>query len=176
MIIIMGLDIISLLSEGDKRTVNNVDKVVAYTLKDNRTADVLVACLRGKDEGIVMRASDALEKVFAKRPGLLAPYTSQLVETLLSCSQKEVRWHLAQILPSMPLTKDQMSQAAKIWVDDFYHSKSSIVRTFSLQAMHDVSGNIPGSRPEYERMISYALTKGTPAMKSRAKILLGKPA
>ncbi len=172
----MGLDIVSLLSEGDKRTVNNVDTVVAYTLKDNQAADVLVACLRSRDEGLAMRAADALEKVFAKQPGLLTPYTSQLVKTLLSCSQKEVQWHLAQILPSMPLTKDQTSQAAKIWIDNFYHSKSSIVRTFSLQAMHDVSGNNPDLRSVYEGMISYALAKGTPAMKSRAKILLDESA
>lgn len=172
----MGLDIISLLSEGDKRTVNNVDTVVAYTLKDNQAANLLVACLQSRDEGLAMRAADALVKVFAKQPGLLTPYTSQLVETLLSCSQKEVRWHLAQVLPFLPMTKDQVHQAAKIWVDDFYHSKSSIVRTFSLQAMHDISGNNPDLRPEYERMISFALAEGTPAMKSRAKILLGESA
>jgi hypothetical protein len=131
--------------------------------------------MESKDEGLAMRAADALQKVFIRQPELVQPHTSQLVALLLTHSQKEVRWHLAQILPHLNLTKDQVKQVAQIWQDDFYNSTSSIVKTFSLQAMHDIAVHHPELQPVFDEMIAYALQNGTAAMRARAKRLLANP-
>jgi hypothetical protein len=51
------------------------------------------------DEALAMRASDALQKVGAKRPTLLEPYRSDLIRICQYNPQKEVQWHMAQMLP-----------------------------------------------------------------------------
>lgn len=167
----MNLDIITLLSEGDKRTVNNVSQVVRLALKDRRVIKTLIDYITNGHEALAMRAADALQKVHAQQPLLLHPYAPQLINLLQVTTQKEVRWHLAQILPHLPLTRSQTALAAKIWQNDFYHSKSSIVKTFSLQAMHDIAVSNTKFKPEYQAMLAYALSNGTPAMKSRARLL-----
>lgn len=166
-----SIDAISLLAEGDKRTVHNVDQVVDAALRDTQVVDQLVSCLDEADEALSMRAADALQKVHERKPALLTGCTARLFQAFLDHDQKELRWHMAQILPRLPLTPDQFQQAAKIWTHDFYHSKSSIVKTFSLQAMHDVSLDHPSLTKEFEALLENALTNGAPAMKTRARKL-----
>lgn len=168
----MEVDVIGLLSEGDKRTVHNVDRVVEYALSSTQAIPNIIAAMKSSDEGLAMRAADATQKVFATQPKLVKPYTSDLFELLLACSQKEIRWHLAQIMPGLPMTDDQLRRAAAVWREDFYNSDSSIVKTFSLQAMYDISKKNPDVQALFDEMVADALDKGTPAMKSRARKLL----
>lgn len=154
------------------RTVHNVDKVVELSLENKSYINVLIVCMVSSNKGLAMRAADALEKIFQKKPDLLKDKVEKLIETLSSNSQKEVRWHIAQILPKLTMNDTQLKQATEVWVDDFYNSKSSIVRTFSLQAMHDVSKNKPLLKSQYNDMLTHALSKGSSAMKARAKLLI----
>lgn len=167
----MDIDIVSALAKGDKRTVQNVNKAVTAALQDASVINQLVLCLDENVEAPAMRAADALQKIHVQKPELIIPYTSRLFQVFLKRGQKEIRWHMAQILPSLPLTQKQQNQAVAIWKDDFYHSNSSIVRTFSMQAMYDVSKLYPVLLEDFEKMLSQALTNGTPAMKSRARKL-----
>src|SRR5690606_22993415 len=86
-------------------------------------------------------------------------------------SQKEVRWHMAQILPHLQLTDKESLRALNIWKKDFHTSNSSILKTFSMQAVADLSRNHLRFVAEAKQMIAEALDNGTPAMQSRAKNL-----
>ncbi len=72
----MYSEIIELLAEGDKRTTRGVDEVVQRALATPAVMRSIVDCLEMDDEALAMRASDALQKVGAKRPTLLEPYRS----------------------------------------------------------------------------------------------------
>lgn len=170
----MKLDIISLLRKGDKRTVHTVDMVVEFALNNTEEIPSILNSMRSDDPGLAMRAADAIQKIFVLQPTLIRPYVSDLFDILTVCDQKEIRWHLAQILPGLPMTAIQTHHAAEIWLKDFYSSESSIVKTFSMQAIFDVSNRSPILKSYFDDMAKYALDKGTPAMKSRAKALLAK--
>jgi len=163
--------VVELLVQGDMRTVNYVDQVVSAALVDPGVIQVLVDCIIGAEEGLAMRAADALQKICAQRPELLYPYKAKLVTIALSVNQPEVQWHMAQILPTHNLTAIEASKLATLWENDFYKSESSIVKTFALQAMADVSGRYPVASDKLHEMIVYALDKGTPAMRARARKL-----
>jgi hypothetical protein len=60
-----------------------------------------------------MRAADAAEKVSGIQPGLLKPYKAGLLGLLSEAEQIELRWHLAQMIPRLPLTQAERRRAAE---------------------------------------------------------------
>jgi hypothetical protein len=93
-----------LLRPGDRRTVGQVDEVVRAVRGQPELAASLVDCLDGVPEALAMRASDALEKVIAADPTIGEPYRARVVQICLGANQKEVQWHLAQLLPVLQPT------------------------------------------------------------------------
>jgi len=57
--------------------------------------------------GIRMRASDAAEKITQIHPEWLNPYKKLLLDEIAKIKQQEVRWHTAQMLPRLKLTKTE---------------------------------------------------------------------
>jgi hypothetical protein len=51
-----------------------------------------------------MRAADAVEKVTRQRPDLLQPWKKPILEQLSVLPEKELRWHIAQLIPRLTLT------------------------------------------------------------------------
>lgn len=168
----MSIDVVTLLGEGDKRTVKHVAQVVQRLQADSGLLPIVVGCLDSQREGLALRAADSLEKASRPQPAMLQPYSDTLIRVLQQHPQKELRWHLAQMLPRLRLSLDQLHIATRIWIDDFYHSPSSIVRTASLQAMHDIQAVYPPAAPIVKRMLAVALESGTKAMQARARHLL----
>jgi HEAT repeat protein len=52
--------------------------------------------------------------------------------------QKEVRWHVAQLLPRLALTPRQQTQAVAL-LRGLLDDGSRIVRTFAMQALADLA-------------------------------------
>lgn len=117
-----------------------------------------------------MKAADAAEKVSAVQPELLKPYKTELLGLLAETEQIELRWHLAQMIPRLPLTRDQRRRAAatlQLYLED----RSSIVRTFALQALADLSRSDAELRPIVREILEKTMASGTAAMKARARKL-----
>lgn len=168
----MGMDIITLLADGDKRTVHGVDRAVNLVLRQPELLAVLINGFNKADEALNMRIADTLQKVYVEEPELLNSHLDRLFNIFEEYEQKEIQWHMAQILPGLGLGQEQLSKAVKRWEDNFYHSKSSIVRTFSLQAIFDIAENHKEYTETRNRLLNSALGSGTQAMKARAKSLL----
>ena len=132
---------------------------------------VLVDGLSAEDPIIRMRASDAMEKISLEHPEYLLPYKKELMKLAANSEQKEVRWHMAQILPRLDLS--QKERIAVINTLLMYLSDdSSIVKTFVMQAFADIAKSDSELRPALLVHISELTTTGTPAMKARGKKLL----
>jgi HEAT repeat protein len=130
-----------------------------------------MACLWHDDPVVRMRAADAAEKVSAEKPQLLARYKSQLLGLLAETEQIEVRWHLAQMIPRLQLTPRERQRAAaalRRYLDD----GSSIVRTWALNALAELSQNDAMLHAETKQLLEEALRSGTAAMRARARKLL----
>ena len=166
-----SFQIASSLAGNDRRSIGNSNKVARVVLKQPKLFRELMACLWHDNPIVRMRAADAAEKVSAQNPRLLARYKSQLLGLLAETEQIELRWHLAQMIPRLKLTTPERQRAAEAlrrYLDD----RSSIVRTFTLQALTDLSQNDPSLRAETKQLLEHALRSGTPAMKARARHLL----
>jgi hypothetical protein len=160
-----------LLSGGDRRSIGRSNEVVKLVSRTPKRFAELIQCLWSNDPVVRMRAADAAEKASAVRPELLKPYKAELLGLLVEATQIELRWHLAQLIPRLPLTRaerQRASQTLQLYLED----RSSIVRTFALQALADLSRSDAGLGSRVREILEETVVTGTAAMKARARRLL----
>jgi hypothetical protein len=166
-------DILQKLTGGDRRSIGRVDEVVADVLAKPALFEALLDGMSVGDPLVRMRAADAVEKITAKHADWLTPYKQRLLGPVAAIEQQEVRWHVAQLLPRLPLTAEERSRAVSILLG-YLGDKSAIVRTFSLQALADFAQRDQALRPPVVDLLQQALSSGSPAMRARAQKLLGQ--
>lgn len=123
------------------------------------------------DPLVRMRAADATEKVSLLKPNLLKPFKTKLLRLLDEATQQELRWHLAQMIPRLRLSKRDRERAAAVfrrYLDD----RSSIVKTSAMQAMADIASIDDAFMPEVKVLLTGLTTTGTAAMRARGRKLL----
>ncbi len=163
--------ILRMLVGGDHRSIGKANKMVAEVLARPKLFGSLIAGLSADDPIVRARTADAVEKISAQRPNCLRPYKSRLLGDLAQCRQKEVRWHLAQMLPRIRWNGEEQRQVYRILVG-YLRDSSSIVKTFAMQALADLAIRSPALRPAVLRTIRALTTRGTPAMRARGRRLL----
>lgn len=118
-----------------------------------------------------MRSADVIEKFTSKHPEYLNPYKNKLLYEISKINQKEVRWHVCQIIPRLELNTKEFDQAF-ILFKEYFDDNSSIVKTFVMQALFDLAQLNKNLMPRVTSIINDCLESGSPAMKSRAKKLI----
>ena len=161
----------ALLAGGDRKSIGRSNEVVALVLSQRKRFPELVACLWNDDPVVRVRAADAAEKASAQCPALLEPFKPELLGLLVEAEQQELRWHLAQMIPRLPLTARERQRAAANF-RSFLKNRGSLVKTAGLQALADLSRHDAELRAEVMDRIEDALQTGTPAMKARGRNLL----
>jgi hypothetical protein len=167
------LEISSILAGGDRRSIGRSNKVARLVLKSPRRFRELIACLWHESPVVRMRAADAAEKVSAQEPRLLDRHKPQLLGLLAEAEQIELRWHLAAMIPRLHLTPAERQRTAAT-LHRYLEDRSSIVKTFALQAFTDLAQNDAAMRPKVKQLLEDALQSGTLAMRARARNLLKK--
>jgi hypothetical protein len=155
----------------DRRSIGRANEVVALVLREPRRFPQLIGQLWSDDSVVRMRAVDVAEKISAKNPDLLKPFKAELLGLLFEAEQKELRWHLAQMIPRLLLTKKERQHAAE-GLRRYLKDTSSIVKTFALQGLTDLARAETSLLPEIIENLEAAERAGTPAMKARARKLL----
>ncbi|OGW56497.1 MAG: hypothetical protein A3D21_02985 [Nitrospirae bacterium RIFCSPHIGHO2_02_FULL_42_12] len=163
--------IVRKLRKGDLRQKGKSEEVVTDVLKKPQLFRHVVAGILDTEPGVRMRASDAVEKITRLRPGLLHPYKKDFLDVFAMIDQKEVRWHLAQILPRLELTKKERQQVFDILVS-FLDDDSRIVKTFAMQGLADIAEVDHSYLPHVVKIVERLMTSGIPAIQSRGKKLL----
>lgn len=163
--------IVRKLKEGDLRQKGKSEEVVADVLKKPRLFRHVVAGILDAEPGVRMRASDAVEKITRLRPELLQPYKKDFLNVLVTIDQKEVRWHLAQILPRLELTKKERQQVFNVLVS-FLDDDSRIVKTFAMQGLADIAETDRSYLPHVVKIVEGLMVSGIPAIQSRGRKLL----
>lgn len=160
-----------LLRGNDRRSIGRSNEVVALVLREPRRFLELIKCLWNHDPMVRMRAADAAEKASVIRPSLLEPHKAELLGLLAETEQIELRWHLALMGSRLPLNKQERQRAAAA-LQRYLEDRSSIVRTFALQGLADLSRNDAGLRRYVRELLEKSARTGTAAMKARARKLL----
>ena len=163
--------ILELLEGGDRRSIGPADEVAAIVSRQLNLFRELMTGLWAEDPLVRMRAADAAEKVSRKNPELLKPYKAELLGLMAEADQQELRWHLAAMVPRLPLNARERQRAAAS-LEDYLEDRSSIVKTFALQGLTDLAKNDPDLRPSVVERLREAERSGTTAMRARSRKLL----
>jgi hypothetical protein len=164
-------NILSLLEGGDRRSIGRSDEVVAIVSKNHSLFPELMEGWWSHDPVVRMRSADATEKVSRKKTELLAPYKKELLGLMAEAKQPELRWHLAAIVPRLSLSSKQQQRAVFL-LSRYLGDRSSIVKTFALQGLAELTLDDPSIRSEVTEILREATRTGTPAMKARSRKLL----
>ena len=158
------------LGGGDRQSKGTADAIAAEALDDPPLVAALVAALDDPDELVRLRAADALEKASAARPEIIAPHASTLLGRPADLAQHDVRWHIAQMIPRLPLDEPQLARAVAVLRTTLV-SESRVARTMALDALVRLADREWSLRPAARRAISAVRSRGSPAEQARARIL-----
>ncbi len=161
------------LEGGDRRSIGRSNEVVAEVLAERKLFSALFAGLFFDDPVVRARAADAVEKISVIHPEYLRPYKATLVEGLARCKQKEVRWHVAKMLPRLQWNTREQQQVYDI-LAEYLGDSSSIVKTFAMHSLADLTTQAPKRRPAVLRQLKKLTVIGTPAMRARGRKLLAE--
>lgn len=164
--------VLSFLGGGDLRSIGGSDEVAMKVLTKPELFGALFDGMTHGDPVIRARSADAVEKITRTRPDLLEPFKKRLLTEIASIPQQEVRWHVAQMIPRLALSPRERDMAVKLllgWVDS---EKSRIVKTFSLQALADISKDDDTVKKAAMEKLKEAVNGGVPSMAARARKLL----
>jgi HEAT repeat protein len=162
-----------MLSGGDRRSIGRVDEVIEFAARNPRKISALIDCLWDKDPIVRMRAADALEKISREQPSVLQSRKDDLLALANESTQQEVRWHLAVVLPRLQLIGAESRRIAGI-LQTYLEDRSSIVKTFAMQGLVDLTNQNASLRPTVIEVLRMATRNGTPAMRARGRKLLAQ--
>jgi hypothetical protein len=169
--------ILKKLSGGDRRSIGRSNEIAADVLvrpaQSPRLLKVLIGALTSPDEVLRMRSADAVEKITMQRPELLQPFKKNLLSLAGIITQKEVRWHLALLIPRLKLTATERAVSVEI-LFDYLRDKSSIVKTFAMQSLADLASTDQRLKSQIRPLLEELTQIGTPAMRARGRKILRK--
>jgi hypothetical protein len=165
------LTILDKLRGGARRSVGRSNQVVKTIRQQPALFPTLIDGMHHEDELIRMRAADALEKLTVTNPEWLRPFRVQLIKLAARATQQELRWHLAQVLPRLELSRRDRVIVEAVF-RRYLHDKSRIVKTFAMQGLVDLAAEDPRLRNSIRPLISSLARTGSPSMRSRGRKLL----
>lgn len=166
-------DILALLRGGNRRTLGRANEVARIVSADPRLFPKLVAGLWSEERLVRTRAADAAEKVTRRYPQLLLPCKKELLGLMSEASEPELRWHLAAMMPRLPLNSIER-QFVITQLNEYLKDRSSIVKTFALQGLAVFARNDLAMRNHVIEILRNSVKTGTPAMKARSRRLLSE--
>lgn len=169
----MSKKLFQLLEGNDRRSIGKSNAVVTMVCKNEKLFDELFNSLYTDDKVIRMRAADAIQKIVELKPHTIKKYKYEVINEIARIDQQEVRWHVAQIIPHLGLTKAETLIAFQI-LNEYLNDKSKIVKTFSMQALADLTEINTALTKKVIKIIEHQMEEGSPAMVSRGKKILNK--
>jgi uncharacterized protein with von Willebrand factor type A (vWA) domain len=160
-----------LLLGKDLRTIRQ-NSIVVHSVQDQQTFDELFRLVFHHERPLVMRAVDAVEKITSRHPEFLIPHKLQLLSVLKSADHKELKWHIAQLVPRIDLTHEELSDVwhtLAFWA--LNKNESKIVRVNALQGLFDLSKEKPDLKAEFNRIISAIEHEMIPSIQARIRKL-----
>lgn len=164
-------DFAHLLLGKDLRTINKANEV-AQLVQDQASFDSLFGLLFHHERTLVMRAADAVEKITVKHREFLKPHKAQLMSLLKSAIHIELKWHIAQLVPRLPLDPHELQEVWSIlsyWAQN--PNESKIVRVNSLQGLFDLALETPAFRNSFVKILDVVEHEPIPSLRARIKKL-----
>lgn len=143
------------LAGGDLRSIGKSNLVIAK-IENQNDFDDLFRLLFHNDRIIVMRAADAIEKITISNSKYLAKYKKNIIDLCYVAKDKELKWHLALLIPRLKLVNGEFDKGWNIllkWAKD--STDSRIVRVNSIEALSQMAKH----NNKYEKDLSLILSE-----------------
>ena len=161
----------SMLLGKDLRTIKQNSEVI-MAVTDQNSFDELFALVFHHERPLVMKAVDAVEKITAKHPDFLKPHKAQLMQTMKSADHKELKWHIAQLVPRVELSENELLEVRHILVYwALNKNESKIVRVNALQGLSDLSIKYPDVKKDLATVMSEMEHEVIPSIQARVRKL-----
>jgi hypothetical protein len=132
----------------------------------------LVRLLRDDDKAVVERAARTLKKIAERDGAALFAWRKKLLEEAFRAVDVRVQWNLTIVLGKLPLRGADKALAVELMYERL-RDKSGLNRTMAMQALMDLSAQDAGLRARVMPIVMEFVENGTPAMRARARKLLG---
>lgn len=160
-------DFARLLLGKDLRTLKQ-NSVAIRSVKDQKSFDELFTLIFHDERTLVMRAADAVEKLTVKHPEYLRTHKSELLRALRSAEHKELKWHIAQLIPRLDLDRRELEVVWHIltyWTQN--KNESKIVRVNSLQGLFDLSRRYTEFKNDFDKTLASMGHEKIPSIQAR---------
>jgi len=167
-------DLEKLLSGGDLRSIGRSGSVISK-IKSQSDFDELFGYLFHHDRIVVMRAADVIEKITLTKPGYLKNHAQEIISLSGKAKNKELMWHLAQLLSRLHLNRTEFRNSWNIltkWAKD--KTNSRIVRVNSLQALFDLLSQDKILLGDFNLLLYELEEENIPSIKARIKMIRSK--
>jgi hypothetical protein len=162
-------DFAKLLLDNDLRTIKQ-NNIVIRSVNDQKSFDELFRLTFHHERTLVMRAVDAVEKLTVRHPEFLQSHKSQLLHALKSADHKELKWHIAQLIPRVDLDGKEIEDVWHIltyWTQN--RNESKIERVNSLQGLFDLSKLHPEFKNDFEKTLESIEHEMIPSIQARIR-------
>ncbi len=167
----MKKDFAPLLLGRDLRSNSRSDEVVR-SIEDQESFDDLFKFLLHHERMLVMRAADAIEKITVHHPEFLKIHKKQLLSLLDSAMHKELKWHIALLIPRVDLDAEEV---VKVWGILSYWvrnpNESKIVRVNSLQGLFDLARLHFELKDSFDSIMEAIAHEQIPSLQARVRKL-----
>ncbi len=164
----------SLLSGGDQRSIG-LSNLVVSQIHNQHDFDELFMLIDNNARMLAMRAADAVEKASAGHPQYLASHREKIFSLSINAVNKELKWHLALLLPRLKPEGKDFKNAWHIlssWAREKANSK--IVRVNALQGLYELVTQNSSVIAEFKTLILDLEKENLPSMNARIKIIKGE--
>jgi hypothetical protein len=155
---------------------NKRHQLILERIDGQQSFDELLAIVFHHEKQLAIRAAEAIDEITRKHPEFLVPHKAQLLTLLTTADHHEIKWHIAQWLPRIPLLDDDLGHVWRLlsyWAHN--PNEGKIIRVHALQALHELSTRYPSLEGSFrEILITLEKTKA-PALQTAINKLKGKP-
>lgn len=159
------------LAAGDPRSLGASDEVAAEAEADPALLEPLLEGLGAADAVLRLRAADALEKATRQHPERLAPFAGALLGAAGRATQAGLRWHLAVLLPRLPLDTAGRARAVALLIG-YLADADRLVQVHALQGLAGLAVTDAALRVDVRALLDARLAAPSPAVRARARKLL----
>ncbi len=160
-----------LLMGNDRRRLRRNHKIIE-SIHNQETFDELFSLVFHHERTLVMRAVDAVEKITSRCPEYLQPHKTQLMAVLKSADHKELKWHIAQLIPRLQLNQSELTDAwltLSYWAQN--KNESKIVRVNALRGLFEISRRHTELMDQYKDISASMAHEPIPSIQARLRKL-----
>jgi HEAT repeat protein len=144
----------------------------AFGPEGEGVCEELVRLLRDKDKVVVERAARTLKKIAERDGAALFAWRKKLLDEAFRAVDVRVQWNLTVVIGKLPLKGADKALAVDLMFERL-QDKSGLNRTMAMQALMDLSVSDKALRVRVMPVVLEFVESGTPAMRARARRLLG---